>query len=101
MKQAAEVIKENSPTDVIRWGGEEFIIITEGIEKEEIIKYAENIRQKISELKINGIEEKLTISIGMSAEEWGEGSSLTQLIKTADNNLNKAKRTGKNKVFGF
>ena len=99
LKQTAMVLRKNSPSDVTRWGGEEFITITDGLSKEELSEYAEKIRLAVSELNVNGVSGQLTVSIGLHVVEWEKSGSVTELIRVADMNLNEAKRNGKNRVF--
>lgn len=84
----------------VRWGGEEFILLsTTSINHEEFIKIIEKMRIYIDkkEFKIGGNNVKLTISAGIAS--YRNKQTLEQLIKLADENLYKAKETGRNKVI--
>ncbi len=78
---------------VIRWGGEEFVIIMPGCTAEQAVRIAEKIRAKV-EQSDNGIC-KMTISIGVAPYLGGD---YHVAIKHADEALYEAKRTGRNKV---
>lgn len=91
----AEILKNTVRlTDyVIRWGGEEFLIIMPGCSGEQAFKIAEKIRCKVEESD-NGVC-KMTISTGV-AQYLGGNYHLS--IKNADEAMYEAKRTGRNKV---
>jgi len=78
---------------VIRWGGEEFLIIMPGCTEEQAFRVAEKIREKV-ELSDNGIC-KVTISVGVAPYKGGDYHIA---IKNADDALYKAKGSGRNKV---
>ncbi|MCP4651364.1 MAG: diguanylate cyclase [PVC group bacterium] len=76
---------------VFRYGGEEFCILLEGLNKKEAAMIAERIRTIVS-LYIPS-----TISLGVSTFP-DDGGNEADLIAKADKSLYIAKRTGKNKV---
>ncbi len=87
---------------VIRFGGEEFIILLVDINPGDAIVVAEKIRGLFDENKFkipNGSIQK-TISLGCS-EFPGDGEGFWQCIKYADVALYKAKDTGRNKAVRF
>lgn len=76
-----------------RYGGEEIAIILNNKSKREVVMIAEGIRKIIEDL-IWEEEIKVTISLGIAySEEYGK-----ETLRKADENLYKAKKTGKNKV---
>lgn len=89
-------------TDIVaRYGGEEFSAILINTEKEGARKIAERVRRNVAEtrfpnerLQPNG---DLTVSIGIGTFSHSI-STLTDLIREADNALYRAKRTGRNQV---
>lgn len=78
-----------------RYGGEEFLLVLPYTTMEEAYHLAERIRGLIGELHIGNMEIKVTISGGVT--EYNEGS-LEDFIRKADENLYKAKLTGRNKI---
>lgn len=89
----AKILKETvRVTDyVIRWGGEEFLIILPGCSAEQAALLAEKIRKKVEKSE-NGIC-PITISIGIAQHSGGDYHTT---IKKADEALYKAKRLGRN-----
>ncbi|MEO0254715.1 MAG: GGDEF domain-containing protein [candidate division WOR-3 bacterium] len=80
---------------VIRWGGEEFLIILPDFKKEEVIKIAEDILNKTRESSQKEIGERVTVSIGISSCK--EKENIEECIKRADKALFSAKNKGKNR----
>lgn len=78
----------------IRYGGEEFIIIFEGIDINEAYNLLEGLRAEFSLLTF-GNNLSCTLSIG--AKEWN-GDILTKFLSDVDSLLYQAKNSGKNKV---
>ena len=91
----AKVLKETVRiTDyVIRWGGEEFLVILPGCAAEQAIRIAEKLRMKVEESD-SGVC-PITISVGV-AEHFGGDYHAT--IKKADEALYMAKDAGRNRV---
>ncbi|MBE5946633.1 MAG: GGDEF domain-containing protein [Lachnospiraceae bacterium] len=81
---------------VIRWGGEEFLIIMPGCPSEQAIRIAGMLREKV-EQSDNGIC-KTTISIGIAM--YG-GGDYHDTIKNADDAMYMAKNNGRNQVVSF
>jgi len=77
----------------LRYGGEEFLVIFRGKDKEIIQKLSENIRGNI-ERTIWPKDIKITVSGGLSFYDNKE-----DLIKHADELLYKSKTEGKNKIY--
>ncbi|MCB9096439.1 MAG: transporter substrate-binding domain-containing protein [Arcobacter sp.] len=78
-----------------RWGGEEFLLILPEIEKQELQKLLEKIKNVIGEHPINEIGTK-TVSIGATLYIYND--TITSIIKRADDALYTAKDSGRNKV---
>lgn len=104
LKEAAINIKRSVRTSdlVIRFGGEEFLVLLHDIKPGDAINVAEKIRQNIEESKVKiagGFIQK-TISIGVS-EFPSDTQNFWECIKYADVALYKAKEWGRNKVVRF
>lgn len=81
-----------------RWGGEEFIIILEGMTLSEAAATAERIRLAVADsvCHFNGKDLHVTMSFGCA--EISAALSMEDNVKTADDRLYRAKKTGRNKV---
>lgn len=79
---------------VIRWGGEEFVIVLPGISLSDAYKMAERLRKKI-ECTDNGIC-SVTISAGVSKYD---GKDYKNAVNDADTALYRAKENGRNQVM--
>lgn len=85
---------------VIRFGGEEFLVVLVDIEEGQGVLVAEKIRENVEKAHINvphGAIVSKTISLGVS-EFPGDTESFWQAIKFSDVALYKAKEAGRNKV---
>lgn len=106
LKQMAATIRQNIRKSdlLIRYGGEEFLVILMEI-KQDGITYdiAEKIRLAVEETKFvlpSGGAINKTLSMGV-AEFPLDGQQLYQVIKYADVALYRAKDSGRNKVLSF
>ncbi|WP_345975939.1 diguanylate cyclase [Sulfurimonas sp. HSL3-7] len=80
---------------LIRWGGEEFLLIIETESVETLRRMAEHVRQRV-ESELFEIVGKVTCSFGMTLHTPDE--SIDQTLKRADIALYEAKESGRNKV---
>lgn len=87
-----------------RYGGEEFVVILPETEKEEAIRIANLIRQKIEALHIlhahSPVSSYVTVSIGVTSLVPNSNLSYEDLFDFADKALYQAKDNGRNQV-GF
>ena len=87
---------------VIRFGGEEFLVLLMDVQAGDAMPVAEKIRQAVEKLKVTVGEKVLqkTISIGV-AEFPGDTDGFWQAIKYADVALYRAKEGGRNQCVRF
>jgi len=106
LKFLSEIIKNSVRASdiVIRYGGEEFLIIIKDADDEEsVMRVAEKIRTKVetSEMRVTpSVTLTKTISIGVSLFP-SDAENFWQAIKYADISLYHAKEIGRNKVVRF
>ncbi len=104
LKETARLLSSNVRKSdmVIRFGGEEFLILLVDVKEGESVKIAEKLRHVIEtyEFRIPQGAIKRTISIGVS-EFPVDTQGIWEAIKFADVALYKAKEFGRNKVVRF
>ncbi len=104
LKETAHIISSSvrSSDIVIRFGGEEFLVVLIDIQADETIAVAEKIRAAVEAARFRLPEVVLqkTISAGVS-EFPPDAESFWQAIKYADVALYKAKEAGRNRVLRF
>lgn len=92
-----------SKDKIIRYGGEEFVVILEGCDVNEAFKIADRIRSSFSMAKkssLMSLDFNKSVSVGVSAmPEFS--SNVWDCIKQADLALYEAKETGRNKVVKY
>jgi diguanylate cyclase (GGDEF)-like protein len=102
LRCVARVLRESTRADdvVARYGGEEFVVLMGG-NIEDAIEVAERVRQRVEfeSLTKDGIPlgRSITVSVGVAAFT-DDVSNLDDLLETADDELYRAKRAGKNQV---
>jgi len=109
LQRVASIIENTvkRPKDaVIRFGGEEFLVILPYVDETGAGFVAEQIVKAVSKAKITheyGLDGIVTISAGYATKPAREfiDSSATSLIKEADMALFEAKDTGRNQAKGF
>ncbi|MBI1819302.1 MAG: diguanylate cyclase [Nitrospirae bacterium] len=103
LKRVVAVMMERlRSTDVVcRFGGDEFVILLIDTEKKDACEIASQIRETIENspgfAMKEGDEKQLTVSMGVS-EYPGDGSTVVDLVRTADQALYVAKAKGRNQV---
>jgi polar amino acid transport system substrate-binding protein len=97
LKQFVQIIQNSSRNDdlVIRWGGEEFILLLKINSIDNAKKVLENIRKTIAQTSFEKVEH-ITCSIG--ATVYKENETIEDSFKRADKALYEAKNSGRNKV---
>jgi two-component system, cell cycle response regulator len=85
-----------------RYGGEEFVLVLVETDQEEAVLVAERIRQAVAEhaFRFETTPVQLTISIGIACMAGEMTVTPASLLRTADENLYQAKRSGRNRVVG-
>ncbi len=101
LKEVAGVLKDNiRGNDILaRWGGEEFILLLDGVCIEIGYVVAEKLNKKLKEKFIPEIGRNITASIGISSNAMG--LSMDEIRIQADKALYEAKRNGRNQVVKY
>lgn len=106
LKELARILNETVRESdiIIRYGGEEFMILLMGIDSEEnALEVAKKIGARVRENEIDvyaGAKLKKTVSMGLSMFPE-DSSSFDVIIKNADIALYQAKNSGRDKVVRF
>lgn len=85
---------------VIRWGGEEFLLILPGAGEKEVFSMAERIRDVLTRTPIEAHERPLEITCSFGVAEVREDDAIQKLLQRADDRLYHAKTTGRNRIVG-
>jgi diguanylate cyclase (GGDEF)-like protein len=93
---------------LVRWGGEEFLIVCRSTDREHAPLFCSRILEAISAAPYrleNGAEVALTCSVGWAPFPWipeaVDALTLENVIEVADRALYTAKRTGRNQGIGL
>jgi len=101
LKTVAKLMQELMRSDdlLIRFGGEEFLVYTTGLNEAKIFELAERLRLHIAQTPIHygDITCNITISLGVNAAAQNS-DSFKDMLKLADKALYRAKEQGRNRV---
>ncbi len=97
LRQVAALLKANIRKDdfAIRWGGEEFLIVLAGLDRDNACRFADRLRAAVESSRFgvgaDGLAAAVTISVGVASAP--AGADLATLTDLADEALYKAKQT--------
>ena len=96
LKNVALTISELTRSEdiVIRWGGEEFVVLLINSDLEGAVAVGSRIREAVEKSKVTI---SVTISVGVAAYN----DNLDEAIRTADHRLYIAKENGRNQVVSI
>lgn len=104
LKGLAAVLKSSVRASdmVIRFGGEEFLIVLQDTDADGAMRVGENIRAAVAEMKVQagGTVLQKTISVGVATFPH-DSDTFWQTVKFADVALYRAKEEGRNRVVMF
>ena len=88
---------------VARFGGDEFIVLSQVKEGESVQTLADNLYQTLTALSltVNNQTVQLEFSIGVSTNNHGKIQKVEELIQHADEALYKSKRNGRNQITHY
>jgi len=93
---------ESRTNIMIRHGGEEFVIILINADKEETLKWGEQIRSTVFEEGLPApykkVADVVTVSIGISTDFAEQDDRYEEFLELADQALYQAKNSGRNQV---
>ena len=100
-KLGVAMLKTVRAEDIVaRYGGEEFVVVARGIDTTSAMAFAERMRVEVEAMRIvrDGVEIRVTISIGVANTETTPHKGSQGLFAAADGALYEAKRAGRNRV---
>lgn len=107
LKEVAKLIRSQDELligddkSVVRWGGEEFVVVFSGIDKQQAQQAAEHIRQRIDQAltSMRPSGKPVTISGGVAEYTADQHAEWKDLLREADEQVLLAKTAGKNVIF--
>jgi len=92
---------KGSNVAVSRYGGEEFVMLLPGIDKDKAVLMGDFLCKEIAKLGIphsKNVHPVVTVSIGISSAVPQRGADRSVLLRLADKALYSAKKKGRNQV---
>jgi diguanylate cyclase (GGDEF)-like protein len=84
---------------VVRWGGEEFLVICAETGRAEASRLAERLRRRIA--RLHHVRRKLAVTASFGVTTFAPGEDSAALAERADQALYRAKRGGRNRVVSL
>jgi diguanylate cyclase (GGDEF)-like protein len=99
-----KVVRENEV--MIRFGGEEFLMLLPGASRQDCVKVAERIRTQVAAIPFVHQNTPVSVTVSLGIMHWEPESgaryeSLNPLIELADQALYRSKQAGRNRVSVF
>lgn len=83
-------------TDVVgRYGGEEFVVLLEGLQHDGALRLAERLRAAVGRIRLREVEVPVSASAGVAL--WRSGESADAFLARADQALYRAKQAGRDR----
>lgn len=83
---------------IVRYGGEEFLLLLTGVTLSQAQRVAERARAAIEAQVIRVGDASMSVTVSMGIEAQREGEALSAAVERADAALYQAKREGRNRV---
>jgi len=99
LQKLGKVLRSNVKItdEVIRYGGEEFLVIAYRCDLEDAKKLGERLRKSVEKIRMRELSGvKITVSIGISL--YNKNEDVLEVIEQADRAMYEAKKLGKNRV---
>ena len=100
LRQLAKVISTHMEHlgFVFRWGGEEFVLIYEDMDRYQAFKHLEILQEQIYQESIYWKDDKVKITMTFGLADSNEYNDLDELINLIDDNLYRGKKEGRNRI---
>ena len=84
---------------VSRYGGEEFVLVLDGTEREGAVQFAERVREEIARLVFGGSEGTFSVTVSIGISTYPEDAAeKAELVDRADQALYFSKENGRNRT---
>jgi len=100
LREAADVLRGVGRDEDVagRWGGEEFLVVLQGIGIEGAITAAERLRAAIAAIAVDDGRAPVRVTASIGVAQLAEGGDPEALLRGADKALYRAKANGRNAV---
>lgn len=102
IRSFAEILKTNTRSSDLtaRYGGEEFALLMPNTSVDEAVRTSEKVREAVAATPLYFDEKviSVTVSVGVVAFSEGDGRTLEEILKAADEALYGAKDAGRDRV---
>ena len=101
LKTVAGVMRTKMPagSTAIRWGGEEFLLIFENMDKAEAAEYLEHLRQIVEETDTYFESKLIKVTITIGVTDGDPARTIDEVVSDADDKLYRGKQGGRNRVI--
>jgi diguanylate cyclase (GGDEF)-like protein len=101
LRKVAQALRQTIRGDdrIFRYGGEEFVVLCEGLNHEAGLRQAERLRAAVPAALAGELDDPPTVSIGLATLP-DDGGDIGAIMRHADRNLYQAKRDGRDRVVG-
>ncbi len=83
---------------VCRWGGEEILLLLEGMDIKEALRAVNGLRAQVEATAFSYNHQTLRVTMTMGLAQYREGTSVEDLVLESDRLMYKGKQHGKNRV---
>jgi two-component system, cell cycle response regulator len=103
LKMVSQTIQSNIRNSdiVVRYGGEEIIVILDYVTKKDALRIAEKLRMLVQSSTFRKTKGNLFVTISIGVKLFQSQNDLSQSIKAADKAMLEAKKRGKNQTVMF
>ena len=103
LRRFAQILVKNSrPQDVVaRFGGEEFVVLLDGISTDDGVATVERLREKVRQTRIDVDDNELSMTASFGVVDLNPDDMIDMAFERADLAVYRAKRDGRDRVCVF
>ena len=95
LTMTARMLKDIQNSEVVRYGGDEFIVITKNLTKNEVTKFFKNLVKVLSKKSFKHQDKKFKVGFSYGIEEFKKYDSFSEIVEKVDEIMYKQKRAKK------